>query len=149
MLRPLLTQPVAVAVEDVTVPGEGPQPDFPGKVSAEYVQGCWACCFFPVGCSVFKKTAAGPDNYMNEGCFLLFGVIPMPYIERRARLPGNNFFVFPLNLRQVRGSIAGWPVRCLGLGCSAALWALLSWKRCSRSHVLVQADILTVSNSHF
>ena len=122
LAEPLLTQPVAVAVEDVTVPGEGPQPDFPGKVSAEYVQGCWACCFFPVGCSVFKKTAAGPDNYMNEGCFLLFGVIPMPYIERRARLPGTNGFVDPLKYRQGRGNIA--PAQrfiCLGLGCSARL----------------------------
>ena len=44
LAEPLLTQPVAVAVEAVAVPGEGPQPDFPGKISAEYLHGCWAFC---------------------------------------------------------------------------------------------------------
>ena len=124
LAEPLLTQPVAVAVEPVAVPCGGAQADFPGKVSAEYVQGCWACCRTPFGCMAFKKTAAGPDSYMNEGCCLLFGVIPMPYVEPRVRLPGTNGFVNPAKYRQGRGNICIAPASrfiCLGLGCSARL----------------------------
>ena len=122
LAEPLLTQPVAVAVEAVAVPGEGPQPDFPGKISAEYLHGCWACCCIPLGCNFFKKFAAGPDNYREEGCCLLFGVIPRPYTESYERLPGTNRFVNPQKHRQGRGFVrpAG-RFFCHGLGCTARL----------------------------
>ena len=122
LAEPLLTQPVAVAVEAVAVRGEGPQPDFPGKISAEYLHGCWACCCIPLGCNFFKKFAAGPDNYREQGCCLLFGAIPLPYTESYERLPGTNRFVNPQKHRQGRGFVrpAG-RFFCHGLGCTARL----------------------------
>ena len=68
--------------------------DFPGKISAEEIQGKWVC-WSPIVCAwgYFDKTATGPDHLTHSGCVGLCCIPVCPLTSTRERVPGTNGFV--------------------------------------------------------
>mmetsp|Transcript_20825 Transcript_20825/g.41259 ORF Transcript_20825/g.41259 Transcript_20825/m.41259 type:complete len:147 (+) Transcript_20825:32-472(+) len=62
-----------------------------GTISAEDIQGCWACFAFPFFCSLFRKKATGPDRLLHQGCCCI-GCVPLcPFTEERHRNGPDGF----------------------------------------------------------
>ena len=73
-------------------PSDGSSPDFPGKIVAQQMQGCWMCFCWPGGWALFSKTAQGPDHIVHSGMVCLMFTIPLPFTEPRKRVPYTNGF---------------------------------------------------------
>ena len=73
-------------------PADGSSPDFPGKIVAQQMQGCWMCFCWPGGWALFSKTAQGPDHIVHSGMVCLMFTIPLPFTEPRKRVPYTNGF---------------------------------------------------------
>ena len=78
----------------VTRDGPGGAPpqgaDVSGLIQTKDIEGCWMCCCFPLLlCSLFRKTATGPDSLKYAGvCFPLL----IPFEEHWQRVHGTNGF---------------------------------------------------------
>ena len=67
-----------------------PSPDFPGKISALDMNGCWCCICFPMGPGCFSSAALGPDRKTDT---VFWPCLPIPLPEDRVRIPDTNTFM--------------------------------------------------------
>lgn len=92
---------------------DGESKSFPGYISATDLSGYW-CCVTPLGlsCACFVKKRGENEDYLtHKGYILLFGFLPIEFIDEKKRLNGTNKFYVVDDPSNIDTNFSPW---CVG-----------------------------------